>query len=129
MPVATTPFGADQHLQHKTTFGLHAKSAVFDRRITFVGSFNLNPRSENLDTEMGLFVEGEALADAVAKSIEKDIAAGNSWRVIFNNDGKLEWTTTVDGVVIAESDQEPMTSAVRRAEAKAIRIIPDESQL
>ncbi|MDP7179451.1 MAG: phospholipase D-like domain-containing protein, partial [Verrucomicrobiota bacterium] len=34
--------------------GLHAKSAVVDRRHVFIGSFNFSPRSVNLNTEMGL---------------------------------------------------------------------------
>ena len=32
-------------------FGLHAKSMVIDRRITVIGTFNLDPRSANLNTE------------------------------------------------------------------------------
>jgi len=102
---------------------------VFDRKITFVGSFNVDPRSVNLNTEIGLLVESEALANAVADSIENDIAAGNSWQVILKDDGKLEWITVVDGVVTAETDTEPMTSAARRAEAKALALVPDDAEL
>ena len=70
-----------------------------------------------------------ALANAVADSIENDIAAGNSWQVILKEDGKVEWITVVDGVVTAETDTEPMTTATRRAEAKALAIVPDDAQL
>ena len=122
-------FTAAQMNQHKTTFGLHAKTMVFDRKIAFVGSFNVDPRSVNLNTEMGWLVESETLAKAVANSIENDIAAGNSWQVILKDDGKFEWITVENGVVTAEMDKEPMTSALRRAEAKALAIVPDDSQL
>jgi putative cardiolipin synthase len=122
-------FDAAQLEDQKTIFGLHAKTTVFDRKITFVGSFNVDPRSVNLNTEMGLLVESETLANAVADSIENDIATGNSWQVILKDDGKLEWITVENGVVTAETDEEPMTSAVRRAEAKALAIVPDDSEL
>ncbi len=122
-------FTAAQLEEHKTSFGLHAKTMVFDRKITFVGSFNADPRSVNLNTEIGLLVESETLADAVATSIENDIAAGNSWRVILKDDGKFEWITVEGGVRTAATDTEPMTSAVRRAEAKALGIVPDDAQL
>jgi putative cardiolipin synthase len=115
--------------EHKTIFGLHAKTMVFDRKHTFVGSFNLDPRSENLNTEMGLLVESEALAKAVKESIENDIAAGNSWQVILKEDGSVEWITVEDGIITSELEKEPMTSAGRRAEANLLSIVPDDSQL
>jgi phosphatidylserine/phosphatidylglycerophosphate/cardiolipin synthase-like enzyme len=113
----------------ETLFGLHAKTSVFDRKITFIGSFNVDPRSVNLNTEMGLLVESEALANAVADSIENDIAAGNSWQVVVKDDGKFEWITVENGVITGEADEEPMTSAVRRAEAEVLAIVPDDAQL
>ena len=42
---------------------LHTKAFVTDDAATFVGSFNLDPRSANLNTEMGAFVEDLTLAD------------------------------------------------------------------
>ena len=122
-------FTAEELSEHKTFFGLHAKTMVFDRKVVFVGSFNLDPRSVNLNTEMGLMVESEALGRAVAESIENDISAGNSWRVILKDDGSLAWVTMEDGVIREEFDTEPMTTRVERAEADALAIIPDSSQM
>ncbi|MBW2577513.1 MAG: phospholipase D family protein [Deltaproteobacteria bacterium] len=122
-------FTAAQLEAHETLFGLHAKTSVFDRKITFVGSFNVDPRSVNLNTEMGLLVESEALANAVAASIENDIAAGNSWQVILKDDDKLAWIAVESGVISTETDEEPMTSAARRTEAEALAIVPDDAQL
>ena len=114
---------------NKTFFGLHAKTVVFDRKVTFVGSFNLDPRSVNLNSEMGWLVESETLSNAVADSIEKDISAGNSWQVILKDDGKPEWISVENGETIVEAEKEPMTSAARRAEAAMLAIVPDDSQL
>ena len=122
-------FTAQQLEENDMSFGLHAKTMVFDRRITFVGSFNLDPRSVDLNSEMGLLVESESLANAVADSIERDIAAGNSWQVILNDDGAQEWITVEDGVVTFVSQEEPMTTAVQRAEADALEVVPDASQM
>ncbi len=115
--------------EHKTSFGLHAKTSVFDRKITFVGSFNLDPRSVNLNTEMGLLVESEALAREVAESILNDMAGGNSWQVVVNDRGKLSWLTVQDGVTMDETDTEPMTTAVQREEARVLSLIPDKAQM
>ena len=122
-------FTDEQLEENKTSFGLHAKTVVFDRKITFVGSFNVDPRSVNLNSEMGWLVESETLANAVADSIEKDISAGNSWQVILKDDGKPEWISVENGVITVEAEKEPMTTAAQRAEADALAIVPDDSQL
>jgi cardiolipin synthase C len=58
---------------------LHAKSLVVDDRIAFVGSYNLDPRSENLNCEAGLLVEDEAFARALRGEIDRDLRPENSW--------------------------------------------------
>ena len=58
---------------------IHAKSLVVDERVAFVGSFNLDPRSENLNTEAGLLVEDEAFAAELLAEIERDMRPENSW--------------------------------------------------
>ena len=74
-------------------------------------------------------VESESLSEAVAESIEKDISAGNSWQVILKDDGKPEWISVENGVITVEAEKEPMTTAAQRAEADALAIVPDDSQL
>ena len=60
-------------------FALHAKTMVIDSKSVYIGTFNFDPRSENLNTEVGMIVHDEALARAVEASIETDMAPGNSW--------------------------------------------------
>jgi hypothetical protein len=83
----------------------------------------------NLNTEMGLLVESETLANAVADSIENDIAAGNSWQVIVTKGGELAWVNVENGVTTAETETEPMTTAERRAEARLLAVVPDDAEL
>ena len=61
--------------------GLHAKSMVIDHRIAVVGTHNFDPRSETYNTEAVLVIDDPAFAQALAQSIERDIAPGNSWAV------------------------------------------------
>lgn len=58
---------------------IHAKSLVVDDRVAFIGSYNLDPRSENLNTEVGLIVEDEAFAGELRAEIEADMRPENSW--------------------------------------------------
>lgn len=59
--------------------GLHAKSMVIDDHIVVIGSHNFDPRSDLYNTESGFIIDDPALAGAVADSILRDAAAGNSW--------------------------------------------------
>lgn len=58
---------------------LHAKSLVVDDAVAFIGSYNLDPRSENLNTEAGLLIEDEAFTRGLRAEIERDLRAENSW--------------------------------------------------
>ena len=66
-------------------FSLHAKTMVVDAKIVYIGTFNIDPRSENLNTEVGAIIHDTALARAVEASIETDMAPGNSWDAARDN--------------------------------------------
>jgi putative cardiolipin synthase len=72
--------------------GLHVKAIVVDGKALFVGSMNLDPRSEELNSEMGVVVESDALARQIAGIMERDMQPENAWRVTRNARGQLEWT-------------------------------------
>lgn len=61
-------------------FAIHAKSMVIDGTKIFIGTFNLDPRSANLNTEVGVLVDNPQLAQQLTESIERDIRPENSWR-------------------------------------------------
>ncbi len=60
-------------------FALHAKTMVVDGKTVFIGTYNLDPRSENLNTEVGVIIHSESVARAVESAIETDMLPGNSW--------------------------------------------------
>jgi putative cardiolipin synthase len=65
-------------------FAIHAKTMVVDSKAVYIGTYNLDPRSENLNTEVGVIVRDEGLARAVEKSIETDMLPGNSWNAAID---------------------------------------------
>ncbi len=60
-------------------FAIHAKTVVIDGETVFVGTFNLDPRSANLNTEVGVLVRNRAFARRIEDSIERDMLPENSW--------------------------------------------------
>jgi putative cardiolipin synthase len=62
---------------------LHTKAVVFDRRKFFVGTFNLDPRSAELNTEIGLLVDSPALAREICAFIEQGMHPQQSWQVVL----------------------------------------------
>ena len=78
-------------LKHKPIFGLHAKSMVIDGKTTVVGTFNLDPRSANLNTECIVIVKSEKVSEGVLKGMEEEFKPNNSWETTlkFNPDDKV----------------------------------------
>jgi phosphatidylserine/phosphatidylglycerophosphate/cardiolipin synthase-like enzyme len=69
-------------------FGLHAKSMVIDGKITVIGTFNLDPRSANLNTECFAVIHSEQIAQGVLKGMNEEFLPENSWETTkaFNPD-------------------------------------------
>lgn len=72
-------------------FAIHAKSMVIDDKQVYIGTFNLDPRSANLNTEVGVYIEDAELARQLTQSINRDINPDNSWRATleFNPDKEV----------------------------------------
>ena len=70
---------------HGTSSGesLHAKSMIVDRRMVFVGSMNLDPRSRKLNTEMGVIVDCPELAASLSKYFDSATAPENAFHVVL----------------------------------------------
>jgi phosphatidylserine/phosphatidylglycerophosphate/cardiolipin synthase-like enzyme len=68
------------HTDTPPYLGIHAKTVVIDD-VAFIGSFNLTPRSVDLNTEIAVIVRDPEFAAVVRRSIERDIAPRNSYLV------------------------------------------------
>ena len=99
---------------------LHAKTFGVDRSRIFVGSFNFDPRSARLNTEMGIVVESPALASRLSEAIDRDMSKV-AYEVRLSPDGGLEW---IDGDVRHTS--EPGAGALKRLWIGFLSILPIE---
>ena len=71
--------------QHNPIFAVHAKTMVIDGESLFIGTFNLDPRSANLNTEIGVHIDSPLLARQVEEHIEQDMRSQNSWDPLTDN--------------------------------------------
>lgn len=83
---------------------LHAKAVVVDRRTVLVGSMNLDPRSQHLNTEMGLVIPDADIAEQLVRLFD-DVASDSSYRVRKDGDGRLRWNGGSPKVPNAEGSE------------------------
>ena len=106
---------------------LHTKAFIVDRREVFIGSFNFDPRSARINTELGVIIRSPELAEDLAATLDKALAA-QTYEVFLNEKGKLRWRGIEDGVEVIY-DKEPQTSWGQRFAAGFMRILPIRGQL
>ena len=104
--------------------GLHVKAFVVDRRIAYVGSHNLDPRSRDINTELGVLVRSPGLAGELAGLIEQDMQGENSWAVRLDEKGRLYWQSSDERVT-----RQPARNGWQRFLDGVMGILPLEDQL
>jgi cardiolipin synthase C len=79
-----------------SSFGrLHAKTAIVDQHTVFIGSMNLDPRSDTQNTELGIFVESPQLAKELLRIVNIS-KLQSAYRVRLDAQGNLQWLTMDD---------------------------------
>ncbi|PBB24031.1 MULTISPECIES: phospholipase D family protein [unclassified Mesorhizobium] len=106
---------------------LHTKAFSVDNRIGFVGSFNFDPRSVSLNSEMGVLFEDEKLVAELRHRFKSEIAPEASYRLELKND-VLRWHGSDEGRPQTYT-REPEAAWSRRILATLVRYLPIESQL
>ena len=114
----------------KAKSGLHAKTYIFDRESIFIGSFNFDQRSANINSEVGIVYEIPEMAELIGTSVFEKSLREHTFRVELSdtNPGKIEWVEYKDGVEMRHS-KDPYTSGWRRFNESIFSILPIESQL
>ena len=106
---------------------LHAKTFVVDRERLFVGSFNFDPRSAGLNTEMSLVIHCPALASRLADRFETQVPS-RAYEVRLSANGTLSWIErTTEGE--RQYDTEPGVGFFRRAGVRLLSMLPIEREL
>ena len=120
------PTAGALHERRPGSAGLHAKTFAFDRRIGFIGSYNLDPRSSKLNTEMGVLFDCPALTRRLPETTERDLAR-NAYRVELAGNG-LAWVTR-EGDKQVRYNSEPETGLWKRIKATVLSWLPIEGLL
>jgi putative cardiolipin synthase len=110
---------ADTPPAHADFVGFHVKAVVVDRKRVFVGSMNLDPRSQDLNSEMGVVIDSESLALQLAGIMERDMQEANSWHVMLDEHDHLRWTA--DGQSL---ERQPARSTWQRAQDIFFMLFP-----
>ena len=90
-------------------FAIHAKTMVIDSQILFIGTFNLDPRSANLNTEIGVLIYNPQLAAQVERRIQIDMQPENSWNAKTDSpDAEAPWLKRVQVFLMSFLPIEPL---------------------
>jgi cardiolipin synthase C len=101
---------------------LHAKTFGIDGSRAFIGSFNFDPRSARLNTELGFIIDSPTLARDIAEAFETGIPA-QSYEVRLAADGSLYWIER-KGNALLRHDIEPGTTLVQRLGVWFLSLLP-----
>jgi putative cardiolipin synthase len=107
---------------------LHAKTFGIDRAQIFVGSFNFDPRSADLNTELGVVIDSPVLATALSQSFQ-DVIPRGAYQVELDPSGKLVWRDRRPDGREERLTQEPGAGFMRRTWLGFLSILPIEGQL
>ncbi len=132
-PGAEAPRAGWSPLAATSRASLHSKAFVLDGDRVFIGSFNLNPRSVALNTEIGVIIESAELAQRVREFMDSGVSPDNAWQLhLGTSTGRSEelvWTTVDASGQPVVHLTDPETSRGRRFTAWLIAKLPIEKEL
>lgn len=111
-----------RNLAGRSASSLHAKTISIDRSRIFIGSFNLDPRSAKLNTEMGFVIDSADMARAIPKALGGSVLV-RAYQVRLSPQGKLQWVEH-KGKKIIVYDTEPGTSFWLRLGVATLSALP-----
>ena len=106
---------------------LHTKAFLVDRQTAFVGSFNFDPRSANLNTESGVIIESKRLGQEFGGTFDSGIKS-QTYELFLNDASKLRWRAFEDGREVIYT-KEPQSTWSQRFIAGFVRLLPVKGQL
>jgi len=116
-----------RRLGGSSSSSLHAKTVVVDRDRVFVGSFNFDPRSARLNTELGFVIPSPALASRLSDLFHREVP-WHAYRVVADSAGDIVWQEQVGGETVVHTD-EPDTGALLRLGVGFLSLLPIEGLL
>ena len=98
----TAPIDKDQsspkrvprlHLLGSSGSSLHAKTLAIDSERAFVGSFNFDPRSALLNTELGFVIDSPPLARQIERAFDAEVPQ-RAYTLALSANGEIEWRSS-----------------------------------
>ena len=108
----------------KNTSSLHAKFFDIDGMV-FIGSFNFDPRSANLNSEVGLVVESDVLQKYISRSLDQYLPQ-IAYELKLNKQGEIIWLDQHKDGSIVEYKHDPETTKFQRFAMQAVSYLPIE---
>jgi putative cardiolipin synthase len=102
---------------------LHVKAIFFDRERVFLGSMNLDGRSEQYNTEVGVMVRSAKLTEELLSVLDFESV---SYRVELGPDNRTRWIARRDGSDVV-LDSEPEAGLMRKLTSRLLGLLlPDD---
>ena len=117
----------DKNLKNIPSISLHTKMIVIDNKNLIIGSANLDPRSNKLNTELLMIIESIKLVQAQNKELKSVINLNNFYRLRLKNKEVL-WET-IEGNKTVFYKEEPNTSTLKRCGVNIMRLLPIKGYL
>ncbi|MFO1411318.1 MAG: phospholipase D family protein [Acinetobacter parvus] len=115
---------AKVNLKGLSRSSLHAKLMALDEKQVFIGSFNFDPRSAYLNTEIGVLLNSPPLARAVHTTMDENLSK-YAYKLVLDANKKITWQRqTPQGPVIYT--KEPRMKWWQRAGIKMLSWLPIE---
>src|SRR5690625_5159472 len=104
---------------------LHSKALAIDGERIFIGSFNFDPRSLLLNTEMGVLIDSPRIAGGLAEAFSSWFPE-MSYRPRLTGSEDLTWDETLPDGTRIRHETEPGTTALSRLTLRLLGLLPIE---
>ncbi|QCO20159.1 phospholipase D family protein [Acinetobacter cumulans] len=104
---------------------LHAKLMALDEKQVFIGSFNFDPRSAYLNTEIGVLLYSPQLAKAVHKTMDENLSKF-AYKLVLDANQNINWKIKLANEQTRTYKKEPRMKWWQRAGMKMIAWLPIE---
>ncbi|WP_257222637.1 MULTISPECIES: phospholipase D family protein [unclassified Acinetobacter] len=104
---------------------LHAKLMAIDEKQVFIGSFNFDPRSAYLNTEIGVLLNSPRLAKAVHYTMDENLSK-YAYKLVLNADQQINWKIKLSNGQTRIYPREPKIKWWQKAGVKFISWLPLE---
>lgn len=108
----------------KNASSLHAKFFDIDGQV-FIGSFNFDPRSANLNSEVGLIVESDILQNQISQSLDQYLPH-IAYELKLNDQNQIIWLDHHKDGSVTEYKHDPETTKFQRFSMKVVSYLPIE---